>query len=202
MLILGLRIYPQSIKLWIAYLSAIINDDKTSDDVTTIFERAIAAVPENAAELWLMFLSNLEQFEEDEYVETAYLKAMKNPQVVLAVARKYLSWVYYHHGIEDCRSVYDSLVEQNLQLKELHYAMLKFEFLEFDGGCVRWEQVYKNSLGVFPHDVDMWVDYMQFHMKYKRSNEETINALYETALASLPDSSQLLLRQRMYVHEA
>lgn len=200
-MILGLQIYPQSIKLWKAYLSAIINHDKTSTHITKIFERAIAAVPQNTAQLWLMFLSNCEQIEEEDYIEAVYSNALKDPNVVLAVARKYLSWMYLIHGIERCRSVYDSFVEEKVYCKEIHKAMLKFEFLEFDGCFVRWEQVYKNSLEQFPHDVDMWMDYMQFHLKYKRSSEEIVSALYTRALGSLPDSSQLLLRQRVAAEE-
>lgn len=197
----GLQVYPQSVRLWKAYLSACINHDKTSDKITELFERAVVSVKENASQLWLIYLNNCQQVEEREYVDAMYLKAMQDSKVVLTIARNYLNWLYLVNGIEKCRNVYDSLVEKNLASRDVHRAMLKFEFLEYEGDCERWEKVYKNTLEQFPHDIDIWMDYMQFHMKYKRSSEETISALYTRAINSLPDSLQLLWRQRVAADE-
>lgn len=136
-------------------------------------------------------------YKENEYIDAMYEKAMKNPQIAVVFASEYLNWLYRVYGIEKCRSFYEAFIRQHPPCKDVHNAMLKYEFLEFDGRCEKWEKVYKSALEQFPHDIDMWVDYMQFHVKFKRSSEETLSALQARAMSALPDSLQLLLRQRI-----
>lgn len=145
----------------------------------------------------MIFLSYCEQTEKIEYTNAMYLKAIENPQVVSAVAAKYLRFAYVNYDIKKCRNTYDLFLTQKTSCKDIHRTMLQLEFLEFKDNTENWEKVYKNFLEQFPHDVDVWVDYIQFHKRYKKSSEETISALYERATNALPDSLQLLLRERL-----
>lgn len=192
---LGLQAYPESIKLWQNYLTAYIDHDRNSEEIPKIFEKAITTLKENSVELWKMFIDYCLVLKEKDYIDSIYEKAMHDPHIAPALASKYLIWIYTNRGMEKCRDVYREFIKQHRPSKDVFSVMLRFEFFEFDGNCEDWEEVYKCALEHFPHDIDIWVDYMQFHMKFKRSSEETINAWYAKAVAALPDSLQYLLRQ-------
>lgn len=200
--ILGLEAYPQSVKLWQDYLCAVIRYDQTSEEIPRIFEKATKTIKEDSVDLWKTYISYCVDVKENDYIDSVFERAMRNPQVAPALAPKYLSWTYSNYGITKCRSVYEDFIQQHRPCKELHAAMLKYEFFEFDGRCENWDKVFKRALEQFPHDIDTWVDYMQFHVKFRRSSDETVSALYARALSALPDSLQLLLRQRVSPDES
>lgn len=166
-----------------------------SEEIPKIFEKAITTLKGNSLELWKMFLEYCLVLKENDYIESVYEKAMRDPQIAPALASRYLFWVYTNYGIEKCRNLYHEFIKQHRPCKDVYITMLRFEFFEYDGNCENWEKVYKCALEHFPHDIDIWMDYMQFHVKFKRSSEETISAWYTKAVAALPDSLQLLLRQ-------
>lgn len=192
---LALDVYPQSIRLWKAYLKFIINtDNPIFSDIRTIFERAVAALGKDSLDIWLMFLSYCEQLEQHDYIKNLYLQAMEDPQIAVAVVVKYIRWLYVNCGVEKCRNAYDLFMRKKLPSKNVHRAMLKLEYLEFTDDYQNWEKVYTNFLDQFPQDIDVWRDYIQFHKKYKKSNEEIIRTLYERRL---PESLHLQLRERL-----
>lgn len=188
---LGVKVHPDSVQLWEAYLKSMIETFRSEHDIKYVFEKAVNSLKEKAKSLWMMYIKYIIQKYDGDYIEGLYKRAIQQHG---DIRPHYLQWLYRAKGIQEVRKQYDVLAPKMPFVKELHKVMLKLETIQFKSNVKRWELVHEYATQQFPSDRHIRYNYLQFLKHTKNCSKNELIMEYEKALNDLIETDKPLFQ--------
>lgn len=166
----GIEAHPQSELLWEMHLKYKISKNYSEEEIYRTFEKGKAALKENALPLFEELIKHYLVINATDDLESLYESALYSPQQIShALIPDYLKWLTVTCGrdISKARLIYDDFSTRRPYCKKLHTVMASLECAEED--MQNWERVLKLATDQFPEDLDVWRDYMNFFVHFRKS---------------------------------
>lgn len=181
--------HPKSPLLWQLYLKYKINKPCSEEEIQRIFQKGKTALNEMALPLYQELIKYYLITGATEKLESLYRSTFNlHENISHALVPEYLKWMVVISGrdIEEARTIYNTLSAKKPFCKKLHDIMASLECAEED--MENWEKVLNRATEQFPEDLDVWCNYMNFFIQFKKkSTSEDRKKIYYKAISMLPD---------------
>lgn len=195
----GTEQYPQSIDLWRQrfYLKQeILFDSPDADEkMHRLFRLGIDALKDNSLTLWNCMLRYCLINSNNEVIENVYKEGCKQSgNIGNDFKPRYITWLNVTKGISAAREAYNTMARTRPYSKEIHEAMWRAESTEIKFDYNAWQEVHKLASEQFGTvDVDVWIDYLRFHMLYDQTHDVKV------AVENIVDKALKILQEHLHL---
>ncbi|XP_022908499.1 U3 small nucleolar RNA-associated protein 6 homolog [Onthophagus taurus] len=166
----GTVMFPKNPDVWCAYLKRAM---KTQDALLMrdVFHRGLMKLKDKSYPLWLQMIRYEMLMGHEDQVISLYKVGCKSlGEVSVKLRPRFLDYLLLTKGITVARASYLDMMNFLPPSKQLHSKMAELELSQININMAQLEQVYKNAIQQFGKtDVDVWLDYISFYYKIKRS---------------------------------
>lgn len=176
----------------------------SAEEITVIFSQGKEALAERAGNLWEMFMQYHIVTSSEDIVQKYFLKGVNESEKISANLKpQYIEWLRFSKGILETRKAYGELCNTRPFCKSLHLAMLGIESAEHD--VDRMEKIHKTLTEQFPGDLDVWVEFMEFYVYFRKNDPPEKratdrNRTYNKALCLLSEPLQKQFKEKCSHH--
>jgi U3 small nucleolar RNA-associated protein 6 len=185
--------YPLSADLWKLKLKSTIDLEKSDNEITDIFNRALKNIAEKeSVELWSLMIKWARQVNtNDVLIEDLFRNGSLKSRIEVAVPLRvqYLDWAFTKNGKKKVREVYESL-------KQMPPFSLEFfmKFIELESCNAKISNqiicsTYEEAIGHFgSKNDDLWMNYIRYEHKTNKHDPQGVYQIYWKALKQLDEN--------------
>ncbi|XP_072753293.1 U3 small nucleolar RNA-associated protein 6 homolog [Anoplolepis gracilipes] len=183
---------PNSVSLWHERINYLLQSDQEKE-VDTLFPKVTEILNEKALPLWKMRISH-GQIKSSKEAEESFRAALKvHPLIARDIRPIWLEWLVLTKGIHAARKEYEKLHLQPPNSLEFYKKIAMLEYMQLEANSLKHaRRIYEVATRHFGTDKAIWMDYINFEMKY--GDPKKVEEIHKRAVDTLSDDLSYLTK--------